>query len=171
MKISEYQTALLVALMFNRSGLKRGRLTAKTLCVISGRNHLRSHFIVQLQDELDDLGLILFESGRGFGLIRYSLLDGAMVLSESSHIAEELFSIEVDRDYDFSDIKEELGLIEPKDTTQLDDDFNFDDEDEPVIIKKPKKKHGKKTKKMIRDEQQNLEQVQPVSDEDDEFNF
>ncbi|HNJ87357.1 MAG TPA: hypothetical protein PKU92_12300, partial [Agitococcus sp.] len=74
-------------------------------------------------------------------------------------------------DYDFSDIKEELGLIEPKDTTQLDDDFNFDDEDEPLIIKKPKKKHGKKAKKMIRDEQQNLEQVQPVSDEDDDFNF
>ncbi|MBK7301365.1 MAG: hypothetical protein IPI79_14215 [Moraxellaceae bacterium] len=60
MKISVYQTALLVALMFNRSGLKRARLTSKTLCTISGRMALRSHFIVQLQAELDDLGLILF---------------------------------------------------------------------------------------------------------------
>ena len=62
MKISAYQTALLVALMFNRSGFKRARLTSKTLCVISGRTNLRSHFIVQLQAELDDLGLILFDS-------------------------------------------------------------------------------------------------------------
>ena len=110
MKISAYQSALLVALMFNRSGLKRARLTSKTLCNISGRVSLRSHFIVQLQAELDDLGLILFESGRGFGLIRYSLLNGAMVLSESSHIADELADIQDDAEYDFSYIEEELGL-------------------------------------------------------------
>ena len=101
MKISAYQSALLVALIFNRSGLKRARLTSKTLCNISGRVSLRSHFIVQLQAELDDLGLILFESGRGFGLIRYSLLNGAMVLSESSHIADELADIKDDAEYDF----------------------------------------------------------------------
>ena len=110
MKISAYQSALLVALMFNRSGLKRARLTSKTLCNISGRVSLRSHFIVQLQAELDDLGLILFESGRGFGLIRYSLLNGAMVLSESSHIPDELADIKGDAEYDFSYIEEELGL-------------------------------------------------------------
>lgn len=110
MKISAYQAALLVALLFNRSGLKRARLTSKTLCNISGRVNLRSHFIVQLQAELDDLGLILFESGRGFGLIRYSLLNGAMVLSESSHITDELADIKDDAEYDFSYIEEELGL-------------------------------------------------------------
>lgn len=171
MKISAYQTALLVTLMFNRSSLKRGRLTARTLSVISGRAHLRSHFIVQLQQELDDLGLILFESGRGFGLIRYSLLDGAMVLSESTHIANELLDIEIEEDYDFSDIKEELGLIAPKNVTQLDDDFNFDDDEDIVIVKKPKKKQGKKAKKIFRNEQSNPEKVDPVKDEEDDFNF
>ncbi len=150
MKISAYQSALLVALMFNRSGLKRARLTSKTLCNISGRVSLRSHFIVQLQAELDDLGLILFESERGFGLIRYSLLNGAMVLSESSHIADELADIELDNDYDFSGVEEELGLndvvdkpkkssssvlkkglrVESKPDTKGSDLDSLDDEDE-----------------------------------------
>jgi hypothetical protein len=147
MKISAYQTALLVALMFNRSGFKRARLTSKTLCVISGRTNLRSHFIVQLQAELDDLGLILFESDRGFGLIRYSLLNGAMVLSESSHIADELADIELDDDYDFSGVEEELGLND--------------------LVEKPKKSSVNSLKRSLRPEQKQSARVSDLDDIDD----
>lgn len=148
MKISAYQTALLVALMFNRSGFKRARLTSKTLCVISGRTNLRSHFIVQLQAELDDLGLILFESDRGFGLIRYSLLNGAMVLSESSHIADELADIELDDDYDFSGVEEELGLND--------------------LVEKPKKTSVNSLKRSLRPEPKSSARASDLDSLDDE---
>ena len=147
MKISAYQSALLVALMFNRSGLKRARLTSKTLCNISGRVSLRSHFIVQLQAELDDLGLILFESGRGFGLIRYSLLNGAMVLSESSHIPDELADIKDDAEYDFSYIEEELGLND--------------------VVDKPKKSSVNSLKRRLMPESKLSARVSDLDDMDD----
>ena len=173
MKISVHKTALLVALMFNRSQLKRARLTHKTICRISGRTALRSQFIVQLQAELDDLGFILFESGRGFGLIKYSLLDGALVLSESRYIDDELFEIDVNGDYDFKDIKRELGLSQASEETEKrpdvdNDDWNFDDddeEDEPAPIKKPKKTRDKKAKKFTRVEHDDVE------DDNEDWNF
>ncbi|MBK7301364.1 MAG: hypothetical protein IPI79_14210 [Moraxellaceae bacterium] len=94
-------------------------------------------------------------------MIRYSLLDGAMVLSELCHIFDELADIEADNDYDFSGIKEELGLIEPTSVAALDDDFDFEG-DEPVVAKKRKKKHSKKAKKTARGEQANFEKTEDV---------
>lgn len=175
MKLSSYQTALLLVLMFNRSGLKRARLTTKTISRVSGRVILRSQFILQLQAELDDLGMIFFETGRGFGLIRCSLLDGAMVLSEQSWVADELADIAVDTDYDFGDIKEELGLND-----KADDDFDFDfGDDKPVPVsrpvKKPKKKkenkslHKKKPEISTRRDP-NLDKLD-VEEDEEEFDF
>jgi hypothetical protein len=103
---------------------------------------------VQLQAELDDLGLILFESGRGFGLIRYSLLNGAMVLSESSHIADELADIGLDNEYDFSGVEEELGLND--------------------IVEKPKKSSVNSLKRSLRPEQKPSVRVSDLDSLDDE---
>lgn len=172
MKISTYQTALLLVLMFNRSGFKRARLTTKTISRISGRTMLRSQFIMQLQAELDDLDMILFETGRGFGLIRCSLLDGAMVLSEQRWVSEELADIAHDVDYDFGDIKEELGLNDGLLTVDIDDDFNFED-DEPVIEQKPSKKKAKKQKlkNSVRRARIALNKADSVDIDDEEFDF
>ncbi len=177
MKISAHQTALLLVLMFNRSGLKRARLTTKTITRISGRAVLRSHFMMQLQAELDDLDMIFFETGRGFGLIRCSLLDGAMVLSEQRWVADELADIAVDADYDFGDIKEELGLNDGLlANNNADDDFG---DDEPVAVsrptKKPKKKKtykslNKKKPEMATRRDPNLDKLDTKEDEE-EFDF
>ena len=75
--------------------------------------------------------------------------------------------------YDFKDIKEELGLSQASEKTEKRpdveaDDWNFDDddeEDEPEPIKKPKKKRAKKAKKLAR--------VEPddVDDDNEDWSF
>ncbi len=75
------RTALLLALLYERSGKARIRLSTKTFMLVSGRRNKRSAFVRAVRGELESLvGLALLELGGnrgGFAMLRISALDGA----------------------------------------------------------------------------------------------
>lgn len=80
--MSDYRTArhtaLLVALMLKRSGKHRIRFSDKTLKRLSDRDRLRSAFIVEVQQESMNVGIVLVELNRGgFGAMWAKPLEGA----------------------------------------------------------------------------------------------
>lgn len=76
--------ALLLAVLLKRSGKTRGRLSEKTLRLLSGRTTLRERLIENVQGALDDLGVMMVRLERGgFALVAYSALEGAPPLTAS----------------------------------------------------------------------------------------
>lgn len=84
------ETALLVALMFERSGKRRARVSAKTLERLSGRERLRSSFVARVQEALgDQANILMTEIDRsGFGLLSFSSLAGAEAITPESCFQE-----------------------------------------------------------------------------------
>lgn len=104
MRTSE-ETALLIVLLFRRSGQKRARISVDTLRRLSKRRHIRSAFLGKVEESLDDLGLILVELERGgYGLLPLSALDGAPPITAKRYLQDELRGA-----IDFEAIRKELG--------------------------------------------------------------
>jgi hypothetical protein len=72
------QSALVLAAMFHRSNQKRGRVSAKTIRIVSRRSHLKGAFTANLTECLAqyDISMSELKTG-GFGLIRSTSLQAA----------------------------------------------------------------------------------------------
>jgi hypothetical protein len=76
-------TACLLAVLLNRSGQTRARVSAKTIKKLGNRLHLRSSFVVQLADALSSqYDWIIFElmSG-GYGAVQAKALEAAKAVT------------------------------------------------------------------------------------------
>ncbi len=110
MKRSPEETALLISLLFKRSGQKRGRLSGNTIRLLSKRQYLRVAFLHALQEQLDDFGFVLLELERGgFGIIPISALDGAPAITAKKYLAGDLTGLKRGK-IDFEDIRRDLEL-------------------------------------------------------------
>ena len=83
-----YQTALLIHHMFLTSNLKRARLSGITVKKVAGRKVLRTAFINELADELDDQGFLFFENNQGFAILPWASFDGAPPITVSKHLTK-----------------------------------------------------------------------------------
>lgn len=91
MKRTTEETAILVALLQKRAGVKRARISEKTVRVLSKRKHLRGAFLDSLRRELDDLGIHIVELERGgFGTILISALNGAPAILAKRYLKDDL---------------------------------------------------------------------------------
>ena len=72
------QTAILLAVILNRSEQTRARLSGKSIKVLGRRKNLRSAFVVSLTEALLDYDWVLCELGSGaFGAIAAKTLEAA----------------------------------------------------------------------------------------------
>lgn len=102
------QTALLIALLFQRSEQRQARLDTGTIRCLSKRRHIRSAFVKTLTLQLDRLGLILMElDGGGFGLLASSTLAGAPTVTIEAYLADELDRLQ-QGEIDFNNIRDAL---------------------------------------------------------------
>lgn len=84
------RVAYLLALMLKRSNKTKGRISEKTLRIISGRQRLRGAFYISLYENLASLGLEIIELDRGgFALFYRSILEGVPVLRAKDLIPRE----------------------------------------------------------------------------------
>ncbi len=98
------ETALLIALLLQRSEQKHARISLPTLRRLSKRRHIRMAFLSMVEDHLDDLGVILFELERGgYGLIPSRALEGAQIITAKQYLQNELCN-----GIDFDAIRDEL---------------------------------------------------------------
>lgn len=113
-------SALLIALLFKRSGKTRARLSTATVKRLSKRKHLRVAFIEKLVQDLDDLGIIFLEVERGgYGVISSSALNGAPAITAKKYLKEDLTKLNRG-EIDFDDIFFEL---DPEQDVDEDDDY------------------------------------------------
>ena len=119
MKRSVFETALLIALLFKRSGKTRAKISGLTIKRLSNRIQLRSAFVESLKDALDDWGLALIEIESGYSLIPWTVLNGAPAITAKKHLAEVLKGLK-EGSIDFNEIQQELD-IEDKWTDQDDE--------------------------------------------------
>lgn len=116
------QTALLLALLVKRSEERRVRVSEKTVKMLSGRQRLRSAFVVNVSEQLaSSHGLCMIEIDiGGFGIVHFKSLEGA-----KSATVKRLFSDEEKellregQDLDWDDVNRELGY--DKDGEDLED--------------------------------------------------
>ena len=91
MKRTVENTAILLALLFKRSRVKRARISERTIRVLSKRKKLRVVFLGSLSEALDDLGIHMIELERGgFGLMPISALEGAETILAKTYIGDQL---------------------------------------------------------------------------------
>lgn len=101
------RVAYLLALMLKRSNKTKGRLSEKTLRIVSGRQRLRGAFHMNLYENLANLGLEIVELDRGgYALFHRSILEGVPVLT-----AKNLISREERRSLSLEEIIRELGGV------------------------------------------------------------
>jgi hypothetical protein len=85
-----YQTAVLLAVILNRSEQNRARVSSKTIRVLAGRQNLRSAFVVELTAALAEFGWILFElASGGFGAVQAKALEAAKSATAKRLLTEE----------------------------------------------------------------------------------
>lgn len=107
--INPRESALLLALLFKRSGKTRARVSVLTVKKLSQRKTLRTAFLEQLTNELDDLGIVLIELERGgFGLLSSTALNGAPAITATQYLKEDLKNLRAKK-IDFDDILLELA--------------------------------------------------------------
>lgn len=72
------ETAILLAVILNRSEQSRARVSAKTVKLLAIRKNLRLAFTMQLIVEIAEFGWILFEiNSGGFGAVQAKALEAA----------------------------------------------------------------------------------------------
>ncbi len=106
------QTALLIALLVKRSNERRVRVSETTVKVLSGRQRLRSAFVVNVSEQLaSNHGLCMIEIDiGGFGIFHFKSLEGA-----KSATVKRLFSdgekklLRDDQDFDWEAVNREIG--------------------------------------------------------------
>lgn len=75
------QTAILLAVILNRSGQSRARISAKTILHLARRERLRVAFLQSVMDELLEFDWVLAEVAGGFGAVRASALEAAKAVT------------------------------------------------------------------------------------------
>jgi hypothetical protein len=81
------RVALLLALMLKRSNKTKGRISEKTLKLISQRERLKRPFLASLQAALDDLNIQFIDLDRGgFAICYTSIFEGIPCLTAKKFI-------------------------------------------------------------------------------------
>jgi len=85
------ETACILAVILNRSGQSRARLSAKTVKFVGGRKHLRSAYVVDVTAVLADrFGWLMAElDGGGYGAVQVKALVGAKPVKAVGYLDEE----------------------------------------------------------------------------------
>jgi len=85
------QTACLLAVVLNRSGQSRARVSAKTIKILAIRTNLRSAFVVELIAALaDGYDWILFElASGGYGAVQAKALEAAKSVTAKRWLTDE----------------------------------------------------------------------------------
>lgn len=106
------ECALILAVMLNRSGLSRCRISRTTIRMIGRRNNLRSAHVVSLTAALVDRSWILCElDSGGFGAIKTKSLEAAKPVTGKKYLTAEERAAIKRGNIDFDALEEEL-LIE-----------------------------------------------------------
>lgn len=111
MRHTPYQTALVLALLFSRSSGSRARFSDLTLRKVSRRKKLRSAFLTDVRDELDDLGFAFLEIDRGYAIVPMAALNGAPAVTAKKFMPE----FGKGKPIDFTEIEKELGIDDEDD--------------------------------------------------------
>lgn len=87
MNVDVNRVALLLALMLKRSNKTKGRVSDKTLKLISQRERLKRSFLANLQAALDDFNIQLIDLDRGgFAICYTSIFEGIPCLTAKKFI-------------------------------------------------------------------------------------
>jgi hypothetical protein len=87
---SAEETAILLAVILNRSGQTRARVSAKTIKILGKRSDLRRSFAAAVTDAMPEYGWIIFEIGRaGYGAIRAEVLTAAKAVTAKRLLTED----------------------------------------------------------------------------------
>lgn len=85
-----YEAAVLLAVILNRSGQSRARISAKTIKKLAVRTNLRTAFVIDLTAELAEFGWVLCElSSGGYGVIQAKALEAARSMTTKLLTADE----------------------------------------------------------------------------------
>jgi len=118
------ETACLLAVILNRSGQNRARVSARTIKFVAKRETLRSAFVDEVKDSLLDYGWVLVEiETGGFGAEKAKLLEAAKTVTAKRWLDEGLRRTlrrgeEIDSD-EFAELEREAS---PDRETQSDED-------------------------------------------------
>jgi hypothetical protein len=117
------ETAIILALIFKRSGLAQARVSDKTIRLISGRKRLEGSFRQNLKDELGEYEMEIVRLDTGdHALIKVSALEAAEPVTAAKTLTPEQM--------------ERLRTGEPFDLKQLSDELG-EDEQEPIQEESP----------------------------------
>lgn len=112
MRRNPEDVALLLAVIFLRSGEKRARVSEKTLKLLGYRERLKAAFVVAVSDALlDYYDLCLIQIDGGFGIIPTKSLEAAKSITAKKFLEEEeLDSIRRGEEIDTKSLLDELGF-------------------------------------------------------------
>ncbi len=83
------ETAILLAVILNRSGQTRARVSAKTIKIFAIRQNLRSAFVIEVTDALAEYSWILFEiSSGGYGAVQAKTLEAAKPVTAKRYLTD-----------------------------------------------------------------------------------
>jgi hypothetical protein len=110
------ETAVILAVIFKRSGLGEARMGDPTIRMVSGRKRLEGSFRQNLKDELGEYGLeiVRFDAGDQ-ALIRVSALEAASALTAAKTLTpEEMEALRAGDSLDLKQLLNELGEDGPE---------------------------------------------------------
>jgi len=87
---SARDVALLIAVLFHRSGERRARVSNSTTRLLAGRRNLRAAFVMELSEVLAtdfDLAMVELDTG-GFGITPIKSLEGAKAITAKRLLSE-----------------------------------------------------------------------------------
>jgi hypothetical protein len=104
------EAALLLAVIFKRSGVARARVSDKTLKLLGYRQKLRISFADRINAHLSDLGMVFIElETGGYGLMPSKALEAAKVITAKKWMnEEELDRLKNGQPFDIKELWREL---------------------------------------------------------------
>lgn len=104
------QTACLLAVILNRSGQNRARVSAKTIKFLAKRKTLRGAFLNELRDALSEYSWALCELESGYGIEKSTLLEAAKAVTGKRWLDDDLRrALRRGEDIEFSALEEEAS--------------------------------------------------------------
>ena len=114
---SAEETAIVLAVILNRNGESRARVSVKTLRLAGNRFNLRAAFVRDVIDALAEFSWIMFEiSTGGYGAVKSKALEAAKSVTAKRMLTDkELKAIQDDGKVDWAKLrKEAMPDPEPK---------------------------------------------------------
>jgi hypothetical protein len=105
------ETAIILALIFKRSGLGQARMNDKTIRLVSGRKRLEGSFRQNLKDELGEYGMEIVRLDTGdHALIKVSALEAAEAVTAAKTLTpEQLQRLRDGEPFELKQLLNELG--------------------------------------------------------------